>query len=63
MLTEGQKKLLGEIKELSEFGLKERLRRVCLEVAYVMLKSGDTRKADEAIRIYKRLKEIRDKRG
>lgn len=59
MLNEGQKKILKEIEGKSEGYLKEITTEECLRIAYVMLKSGDTRKADEAIRVYKRLKEIK----
>ena len=56
-LNIGQKNKLESFKEKSENQLVRDLRVECLAVAYVMISEGETRKADEAIRVYKRLEE------
>jgi len=53
----GEKAQLKEIKEKSDDELKKELLTECLAVALLMIKNGKTREADEAIRVYKRLKE------
>jgi len=55
----GEKEQLKEIKEKSDDELKTELLTECLAVALLMIKNGETRKADEAIRVYRRLKEER----
>ena len=53
----GEKEQLKEIKEKSDTELKAELLTECLAVALLMIQNGETRKADEAVRVYKRLKE------
>ena len=54
-LNVGQQNRVKEIKEKDENQLKTELRKECLVMALVMIKDGETRKADEAIRVYKTL--------
>jgi len=53
----GEKEQLEEIKKKSDEELKNELLTECLAVALLMIKNGKTREADEAIRVYRRLKE------
>jgi len=53
----GEKEQLEKIKKKSDAELKKELLTECLAVALLMLKNGKTRQADEAVRVYKRLKE------
>lgn len=57
MLTIGERDKLEEFKKKDEKQLKKEIREECLAVAYVMISEGKTREADEAIRVYKRLKD------
>jgi len=53
----GEKEQLKNIKKKSDDELKKELLTECLAVALMMIKNGKTREADEAIRVYRRLKE------
>lgn len=53
----GEKEQLKNIKMKSENELKKELTKECLVIALLMMQNGETRKADEAVRVYKRLKE------
>lgn len=53
----GEKEELKKIRKKSEKQLKKDISKECLAVALLMIKNGETRKADEAVRVYKRLKE------
>jgi len=57
MMNIGERNQLEEVKKKDEKTLKKELKEECLAVALVMMKNGETRKADEAIRVYKRLEE------
>jgi len=61
MLTLADKNVLREIEDMSDELLIEKMKRRCLRLAYVMLLNGNTRKADEAIRVYKRVCELTSK--
>ena len=58
----GEKEVLNRIKRKGEKELKKNIRRKSLLLAYVMLEQGNTRKAGEAIRVYKKLEEKKSKR-
>jgi len=53
----GERNKLAEFKKKNEQQLKKELREECLAVAFVMMTEGETRKADEAIRVYNKLEE------
>ena len=53
----GEKEQLENIKKKNDVELKKELLTECLVVALLMIKNGKTRQADEAVRVYKRLKE------
>lgn len=59
-LNIGQKNQIKEIKEKDENQLKTELRKECLVIALIMIRDGETRKADEAIRVYKTLVNEKD---
>ena len=56
-LNIGEKNKLDKIKKKKDEQIKKEIRTECLAIAYVMISEGETRKADEAIRVYKRLEE------
>ena len=54
-LSIGEKDELKKAKKKKLETLKANIKKECLAIAYVMISNGETRKADEAIRVYKRL--------
>jgi len=60
-LNIGEKELLKKARKKKLGTLKANIKKECLAIAYVMISNGNTRKADEAIRVYKRL--IEDDKG
>jgi len=53
----GEREELKKIKKKSETQIKKAILKECLAVTLLMIQQGQTRKADEAIRVYKKLKE------
>jgi len=53
----GEKNIIKKARKKSIKKLKEDIRKECLLVALAMIKEGETRKSDEAIRVYMRLEE------
>jgi hypothetical protein len=55
----GEKDTINKARSKGEKQLKKAIRKECLLVAYAMIKDGQTREADEAVRVYKRLEEVK----
>jgi hypothetical protein len=58
--TIGEKKHRKEIQKLSDKSMKNKIKKECLVNTYCYLKEGKTRQADEAVRVYKRLTEVKE---
>jgi len=54
-LSIGEKDELKKARKKKLGTLKSNIKKECLAIAFVMISNGETRKADEAIRVYKRL--------